>query len=813
MKNLTWLLLIALFVCFLYQASAQVTNLNVNGFSANFTIAQGDSLIWEYNLPVGGTANGEIWIDLNGNGIIDSTTDKLMFGSFTQTDGQNGDKGPGDMDSLVNGHIYFALGNDGVAPAKYVLRFTNGGIAQSVAGTVTALPSPTYTVSGKVTPPASVSGLNILVGAQEHQNGGGTGWWALTDASGNYTINFNASAGGVQWGIQVQDQFPPYVVSPTESTITLTGNISGLDFSFAPAAAKVYGYFKGEDGHIFANVQVDANPFSQSGGGNNKKGATTDQNGFYEFGFTSNEISSTPLWQLEGSIDGVAPQYFPPQSSTISLHQGDTLRVDLTAFVADDSITGNVTMDGHAPNNHSFQINAGSQDSGNTRTNSDPLTGNFTLHVTKKIHSYYINVDNQSLPNGYGVNQYNLPAGHAGDKNYVISIVRIAWFSQSSNTNNSLNAISFVNPTTGWVAGSNGTVSNTTDAGATWTGQTTSTPANINGIYFVNTTTGWIVGDGGVIKKTMDGGSHWTSQNSTTTNSLYAVQFIDTTTGWIACGGMSSARILKTTDGGASWSNHWDTGFDLFSLSFVNSQTGWVVGGGGTILKTTDGGSTWNPQSSLEGCDLRSVCFVDSTTGWAVGSCGNILVTTSGGSNWTPQMSGGCGLLSVYFVNSTTGWAVGSCGGNIWGTTNGGALWTNQANNAYTDIYAVQFVDARTGWAVGGSGIILHDTSGIILSVRENKLSALPGDFSLLQNYPNPFNPTTIIRFSLPKSGYVTLKVYNLLGQEIETLVNGERTAGGYNIEWHPSGLTSGVYFYRLSAGSYSEIKKMLFLK
>jgi len=809
MKNLHLLLLALLVVGVGFHANAQVTNLKVNGVSANFTAVQGDSLRWEYDLPVGGTANGQIWIDLNGNGAIDTATDKLMFGTFTQTDGQYGsqEKGPGDMDSLVNGKCLLAFANDGLAPAKYILKFTNNGVGQSISGTITALPSPTYTISGKVTPPVSKSALNILVGGQEN-NGGGIGWWALTNASGNYTINFNASAVGIQWYIQVQDQFPPYSVQPSDTTITLTGSISGLNFTFGAPAAKVVGYVKGEDGHVFANVSLNSYP--QYGG--NSKNATTDANGFYQFGYTANDISSSLIWetQADNSSD-FSPAYFPPQSGPIAIHQGDSSRVDLIAYVADDSITGRVTIDGHAPNSLSFSLYAGTSDSGYINVNSDPTTGNFTFHVTKKIYNYYVGINNSSIPNGYGYNNSSDNA-HPGDKNIVMRLVKVAWSSQTSNTNNQLNAISFVNPTTGWVAGSYGTVLKTTDAGAAWTGQTTNTTANINGIYFVNTTTGWIVGNGGVIKKTTNGGNTWTSQNSTTAVDLQGVQFIDGNTGWVAGGCSGAGTVLKTTNGGSSWSSqNPGSGACLFSISFVDANTGWAVGGGGTILATTDGGSSWSSQSP-GGCDLHSVSFVNSTTGWAVGGCGYIFATTNGGSDWTPQMSGGCDLYSVCFANSTTGWAVGSCGGTIWATSDGGSTWASQINSANTDLHAVQFVDAKTGWAVGGS-VILHDTSGIILSVRENKLSTLPSGFALRQNYPNPFNPTTTIHFSLPKSSYVTLKVYNMLGQEVATLVNGERTAGEYSVEWQSNTFPSGVYFYRLNAGSFSSIKKMILMK
>ena len=89
----------------------------------------------------------------------------------------------------------------------------------------------------------------------------------------------------------------------------------------------------------------------------------------------------------------------------------------------------------------------------------------------------------------------------------------------------------------------------------------------------------------------------------------------------------------------------------------------------------------------------------------------------------------------------------------------------------------------------------------------------LPTKFDLDQNYPNPFNPTTTIRYSLPKASSVRLDIYNILGQHVTTLVNGQQKAGYYQVHFQTDGLSSGIYLYRLQAGSHVMIKKMLFMK
>ena len=88
-----------------------------------------------------------------------------------------------------------------------------------------------------------------------------------------------------------------------------------------------------------------------------------------------------------------------------------------------------------------------------------------------------------------------------------------------------------------------------------------------------------------------------------------------------------------------------------------------------------------------------------------------------------------------------------------------------------------------------------------------------PVAYSLEQNYPNPFNPSTTINYALPVSGNVTLKVYNLIGQEVASLVNEFQREGSYDVRFDASKLSSGVYFYSLSAGNFTQVKKMMLVK
>jgi Secretion system C-terminal sorting domain len=96
-------------------------------------------------------------------------------------------------------------------------------------------------------------------------------------------------------------------------------------------------------------------------------------------------------------------------------------------------------------------------------------------------------------------------------------------------------------------------------------------------------------------------------------------------------------------------------------------------------------------------------------------------------------------------------------------------------------------------------------------SIREGQPKFM--DFKLNQNYPNPFNPTTEIAYTISRSSFVTIKVYDFLGREVTTLVNLEKPVGSYEVEFNGSNLASGIYFYRIQAGNYSTVKKMILLK
>jgi photosystem II stability/assembly factor-like uncharacterized protein len=234
----------------------------------------------------------------------------------------------------------------------------------------------------------------------------------------------------------------------------------------------------------------------------------------------------------------------------------------------------------------------------------------------------------------------------------------------------------------------------------------------------------------------------------------------------------------------------------LYDISFIDSDNGTIVGYQGTILRTTDGGTNWITQSSGTSEHLSGVCFTDSENGTVVGGPGGIILrTTDGGTTWITQSSGlPEGLNYISFTDSDNGTVVGQ-NGTILRTTDGGTNWLAQSSWRTTNLSGVSFTDSINGTAVGENGIILRTTDGGVTFIEDEISSSQPEDFLLSQNYPNPFNPKTKIIYEIPEISSVTLKIYDVLGNEIATLINEEKPAGVYEVEFNGTGLSNRDLF------------------
>jgi len=161
-----------------------------------------------------------------------------------------------------------------------------------------------------------------------------------------------------------------------------------------------------------------------------------------------------------------------------------------------------------------------------------------------------------------------------------------------------------------------------------------------------------------------------------------------------------------------------------------------------------------------------------------------------------------------------------------WSRESGEELWEALANDPLIVPYVWEAQGEAVGWEpkeIGGYYTISEERLGIPAHLyfypREDSTTFIidknksPWVYVLSQNYPNPFNPTTNIKYSIPQTSSVTIKVFDMLGNEIETLVNEEKQIGTYELSWYAENLPSGVYFYQLKAGNFVETKKMVLMK
>ncbi len=405
-----------------------------------------------------------------------------------------------------------------------------------------------------------------------------------------------------------------------------------------------------------------------------------------------------------------------------------------------------------------------------------------------------------------------------------------SWTVQKSGTTDNLRHAYFIDANNGWAVGEGGAILKTTNGGGNWT--TISVISNdpfLIDIFFLNSNTGWAAGDGGIFKTT-DGGTTWNQQNGPA--NLTKVFFINASKGW-AVGGIDGTapvlgQIFLTSDGGQNWTEEKNSGSwsRFYGVQFIDENNGWAyTESNGLLIHCSDGGYGWQPQMSYgTSFSIKSFFFIDSNTGFVGGNdgqSGSLLKTTDGGATWTnktPNLQ--YGPVYIRFFDKQNGVAAGQGRFGdvaILSTTDGGETWSIQTTTLPSGVSGGSlesgfFVDANNGWAVGDNGVILKyaKTTG----VEENK-NISPMAFKLEQNYPNPFNPSTLISYQLSSASHVTLKVYNILGKEAATLVNGIQDAGSHSVQFSASefNLTSGIYFYQLKADGFVSMKKMILMK
>ena len=417
-----------------------------------------------------------------------------------------------------------------------------------------------------------------------------------------------------------------------------------------------------------------------------------------------------------------------------------------------------------------------------------------------------------------------------------ISSAQGTWERLNSPTNENLSSVYFVDSLYGWAAGFSGTIIHTSNGGNDWIIQDSKTGNNILDIFFLDRNLGWAISweafnypFGTYILKTTDGGVNWNS-STFPVESIFSqcILFLDSLNGWM---GGKPYPIVRTTDGGISWTeaeidSAFFSGLPVYDIQFYNSSFGYASGGVidccGIIWRTTNGGDYWfvidtpyvapEPIYQLHIKDSLNVLGVGGDfedLGYGVGT----IYTSDGGMTWGFEYIGMSGVAwDIDFRNESEAWSPLGGQQKLIYSLDAGKTWTSITTPDSAIIFKMIFPGSLHGYGVGMDGAIIkyRPDSTTTVFVPDN---LIPEGFILLQNYPNPFNPKTNIGFRIAEPGFVNLKVFDILGSEVATLVNDELTEGIYEINFNAGELSSGVYFYTLSASDFISSKKMILLR
>ena len=405
----------------------------------------------------------------------------------------------------------------------------------------------------------------------------------------------------------------------------------------------------------------------------------------------------------------------------------------------------------------------------------------------------------------------------------------------------------------GYEYGSSGVIYKTSNGGETWLQQGI-VNRDLNSVHFWDTQIGYAVGEGGIILKTTNGSAIWNSQVSSTDKDLNSVYFLANNLGFTV--GISGS-VQKTINGGVFGPPFAVAGrvtfpngqpvtngivkalkYDPQQNAVIVVDTAHIQSNGDYMLRnlnidsvdimaypddedidanppqfvptyfagTNSGTISWTASRTLY--TNNNIFNIDIRVFNITGTGGNSFI--SGGVFVAPPQTGGLQNAIVYAMNGSEfkGFSVSRSGGPY------------DINNISQGTYRV--ICDRFGYWQAEKNVVVGSVSpdtinfymtGINVIGIEPISGNIPKEFNLSQNYPNPFNPVTKINVDIPKSTMVKVAVYDMIGREVEILVNDQLSAGSYKIDWNASGYASGIYFYRITTSEFTDIKKMVLVK
>jgi photosystem II stability/assembly factor-like uncharacterized protein len=419
--------------------------------------------------------------------------------------------------------------------------------------------------------------------------------------------------------------------------------------------------------------------------------------------------------------------------------------------------------------------------------------------------------------------------------------------------------VDFVNDYTGYAVGgneiaSNGVIYRTTNAGETWQQQGI-VYRDLNSVFFSTPSIGYTVGEDGIILKTVNGGAVWNTQVSTTTEDINSVYFLRENLGYTVG---NSGVVQKTVNGGTPgppfaiagrvfFTGGQNVGSGVVRALRYNSVTNLVEIVDEAIIELNGDYILRNiTQDSVDimafpndedednplpprfvptyygGNNTPTINWVNSKTLYPTGNLFNINVTV-----YPTVGNGGTGIIGGGVYNSPPnvtplpGSIVYAMSGNDFkGYSVSRTPGIYDINNLSQGNYRV--ICDRFGYRSAEKNITLGSVNldtvnfyliGIgVIGIQPNG-GVIPSTYKLEQNYPNPFNPVTNIKVDIPKASVVKLAVYDMLGRELEVLVNENLQAGSYKVSWNALKYSSGIYFYKVISSDFVETKKMILVK
>ena len=398
------------------------------------------------------------------------------------------------------------------------------------------------------------------------------------------------------------------------------------------------------------------------------------------------------------------------------------------------------------------------------------------------------------------------------------------WNAQSSGVANQLTVVKAVNELIGWTGGANTIVRRTTDGGSTWVNGNPNPlviAGMVNCIDAIDGSTAWLstTNSGSTfIYKTSNGGANWQQVFSSTQTRIFGLKMTDAANGFAFGDPISNIwQMLVTTNGGVNWqlspnapaaANTETCLPNSFQVSLPNIWWGTSLT---SVYRSTNSGASFTSHAAnVTGIYIMAVHYNSAGVGFS--SSISMSKSTNSGANYTSLPAPGSGNIEAIQGEGENFWFI--RGNQIYRSTNSGSSWELVFTAAQSLVH-MDFPDnlsgCQTGWVVGNGGYIYKMTGSLVgTTVTQNEIPAV---YELKQNYPNPFNPETTIEFSIPKSTYVELKVFDVTGSEVSLLEKGELAAGRYSYNFNPAELASGIYFYTLKTPEFTQTRKMLLVK